>query len=330
MNQTDLQQYINDLNQQVETSMTSELEQSLVGCDPLLKEILRHALFSGGKRIRPILTILGSKACGMDNSNLYLLAVGLEYLHVATLIHDDVIDHAKQRRGQASVVDKYGMAAAILTGDWLHARAMFLVAKMTGSKGLQVFCRATAAMVDGEFTQLHHCGNPDIQESDYFKIIDKKTAGLISSACALGAIYANAEQDKITALASYGYNLGISFQIIDDLLDYQGKSTTTGKQTGNDFAEGKITLPLILAMKENSMSKKTISSLIKEKHKEGQTLQKLYQEVEKAGCFAKAREEAEKFGHKAMDNLSVFSPTKEKKAIAALHGLVGFVLERNK
>ncbi|NLX17761.1 MAG: polyprenyl synthetase family protein [Desulfobulbus sp.] len=242
----------------VETAMRTDLEHSLDQCDPLLIEVVHYSLFNGGKRIRPLLTVLCSRSCGRDDGDLYLLAGAFEYLHVATLIHDDIIDQAAQRRGKKTVVARYGKTAAILAGDWLHARSMHLVGKLAGPDSLEVFCRATQSMVNGEFEQLRHIGDISTSKEQYLKIIRQKTGNLIASTCVIGALYAGADRQQQHALRTYGSHIGEAFQIVDDLLDFQGNAAQTGKQIGNDFVEGKITLPLLYALAEASPADKEI------------------------------------------------------------------------
>ncbi|PIE60696.1 MAG: geranyl transferase [Desulfobulbus propionicus] len=232
----------------VEQVMRDDLSAALAGCDPLLAELLEYALFGGGKRIRPLLTILCSRLCGKDDEDLYLLGIAFEYLHVASLAHDDLIDNAEQRRGKPSLAAKYGRTAALLAGDWLLSRSMRLIGRLTGSAGLDIFCRATEGMVDGEFLQLRHTGQPGTTQAQYLDVIIRKTGNLIASTCEIGALYAGAADACRKALRLYGEYLGTAFQIIDDVLDYQGETKETGKATGNDFLEGKMTLPLIQAM----------------------------------------------------------------------------------
>ncbi|MCF6186906.1 MAG: polyprenyl synthetase family protein [Desulfobulbaceae bacterium] len=224
----------------VEEVMRSDLESALQGCDPFLVEVLEYGLFGGGKRIRPLLAVLSASICGRRDDDVYLLAAAFEYLHVATLIHDDVIDHARDRRGREAVGRKYGMAAAILAGDWLHARSMHLVGRLTGSEGLDIFCRATGAMVDGEFLQLRHVGDAGIGEDEYFAVIARKTGSLIASTCAIGALFGGGDSERQQAMQNYGEKVGAAFQVVDDLLDYLGSRQQTGKKVGNDFIEGKV------------------------------------------------------------------------------------------
>ena len=233
---------------QVEQAMQAELQEHLAAADPLLKEVLHYSLFSGGKRIRPVLCVICARACGRDDRALYSLAAALEYLHTATLMHDDVIDHAPLRRGRETTVERFSLADAILAGDWLHARSLYLVGRLTAAAGLEVFCRATEGLANGEFLQKRLAGDPAATEADYFEVIRQKTGNLIASACALGALYAGARAEQVAALRRYGELVGMAFQIVDDLLDYTGKGAETGKELGNDFREGKLTLPLLRAL----------------------------------------------------------------------------------
>jgi octaprenyl-diphosphate synthase len=235
MNQVELsafKQYVSREADLLETAMREDLAEALQGCDSLLGEVLEYALFGGGKRIRPVLTVLSARICGRNDQELYRLAVAFEYLHVATLVHDDVIDNARERRGRDAVGHKFGMSAAILVGDWLHARSMHLVGRHAGSEGLEAFCRSTAGMVDGEFLQLRYVADPGVTEEQYFSVIHRKTALLIGSTCEIGSMFGGADQEQREALATYGHKLGTAFQVIDDLLDYQGNSASTGKKTG--------------------------------------------------------------------------------------------------
>lgn len=315
----------------VEQAMRHDLEDALQGCDPLLAEILEYALFGGGKRIRPLLAVLSTALCGRSDEDVYLLAAALEYLHVATLVHDDVIDHAQQRRGRATVGKKYGMARAILVGDWLHARSMYLVGRLTGPPGLSVFCRATTAMVDGEFLQLRHSGDPGVGEKEYFAVIDRKTGRLISSTCALGALFAGGDSKQQRDLAEYGDKVGTAFQIVDDLLDYLGDQRQTGKALGNDFLEGKVTLPLILAMKQlNPVARQEMTALIKGDRAAPETYNRLFELVLEGDGFHLARERAEQLVREAVALLQPFAEGVDPDAYEMLVDIAGYVLAREK
>lgn len=330
-NNNDLQQAASQRGLKVESAMLLDLEEALTGCDPLLGEVLEYALFAGGKRIRPLLAVLSAAICGRRDDGTYLLAAALEYLHVATLIHDDVIDHADERRGRPAVVKKYGTAAAILAGDWLHARAMHLVGRLTGAEGLTVFCRATGAMVDGEFLQIRYAGNPDIGEEEYFAVIARKTASLISSTCVLGGLYGGGTQEELAALGDYGEKVGTAFQVVDDLLDYLGDSEKTGKQVGNDFVEGKMTLPLIIAMERGSdEERQEISVLMKGERKEKGAREKLCRIVTGLDGFSLARKRAEVLVKEAENALRVFKNNGNSKTLELMVAVGNYILIRSK
>lgn len=315
----------------LEEAMRLDLDAGLAGCDLLLVEVLEYALFGGGKRIRPLLFILSAGVCGVSGTYVYTLAAAFEYLHVATLIHDDVIDNALKRRGRESVGHRYGTAAAILAGDWLHARSMHLVGQIAGPEGLAVFCRSTTGMVDGEFLQLRHVADSDITEEQYFEIIHRKTALLIASTCEIGAIYGDGKAEQREALARYGARLGAAFQIIDDLLDYQGASAATGKQTGNDFCEGKLTLPLIRALaKADVAEREIITTILAGDRQSPDDLTAVSDFIEQNKGFASARETAEKMIGEAVAALQVFAGENDSEYLMMLNGLAGYVLARNR
>lgn len=317
--------------ERTEEAMRQDLESALVKNDPLLLEVLQYALFKGGKRLRPVLAILSSRLCGRDDENLYLLAATFEYLHAGSLIHDDVIDHAENRRGKESVVKKYGTAAAILAGDWLHARCMYLVGTLTGRKGLDIVCKATQAMVDGEFLQLRYAADPAVIEDQYFAVVLRKTAGLISATCEIGALYGNADPEQQRALARYGKKIGIAFQIIDDLLDYLGDEQATGKLAGNDFIEGKMTLPLIHALAHASTADK--ASLIQEiesTDRDRAGCARARQLMHAADSFAFSRQRACQEIEQGIAALSCFDRDQHPKCLAVLKQLAGYILRRDR
>lgn len=315
----------------VEAAMRKDLGEALAGCDPLLSDILDHALFSGGKRIRPLLTVLCSRCCGRDDDTLYLLAAAFEYLHVATLVHDDVIDHAPKRRGKVTVVARFGMAAAILAGDWLHARSMALIGQLTGAKGLDIFCRATAAMVNGEFEQLRYVADTSTSEAQYFAVIRQKTGNLIASTCAIGALYAGADAERMAALGAYGDRIGAAFQVIDDLLDFQGQTETTGKATGNDFIEGKLTLPVLQALaRADEAERQEITALFAADRTSPEAYSALCAFIERHQGFATAAQSARELIEQALTALAPCATIGAAAEISLLKELAGYILSRNK
>ncbi len=310
--------------------MRQDLAQCLAGNDPLLVEVLEYALFGGGKRIRPLLAILSARICGCDDDAIYHLAAAFEYLHVATLIHDDVIDHAATRRGREAVGAKYGMAAAILAGDWLHARSMYLVGQLAGPEGLKVFCSATTAMVDGEFLQLRHVADPQVNSRQYFDVIERKTGRLISSTCEIGAIVASAPSRQREALRTYGARIGAAFQVIDDLLDYLGDQEATGKKTGNDFIEGKLTLPLIHTLEAASATdRSTITDCILGDRKDASAYTTICSMMEQYEGYATARKTASDLVSQGIDALDIFRDG-HPETYWLLRTLALYILSRNR
>ncbi|RUM37593.1 MAG: polyprenyl synthetase family protein [Desulfobulbus sp.] len=328
---TPLTHFIKKIAEQVEKTIRTDLASALAGNDPLLVEVLHYALLGGGKRVRPMLAILSSRLCGRDDDELYLLAAAFEYLHVATLIHDDVIDHANSRRGKESVRKKFGTASAILAGDWLHARSMHLIGSLTGQEGLDIFCGATTAMVDGEFLQLRHVADTDVTEKQYFDVILRKTARLISSTCEIGAVFGKGRPEQISALATYGRKTGIGFQIVDDLLDYLGDAKATGKLIGNDFVEGKLTLPLIHALnRADTSDRTTLLACINGDRSLPDACSTAKHLMRDIGSFDYARQRAEKEIQQGLAGLSVFDSSKHKESLTILKGLAEYILRRDR
>jgi len=315
----------------IDEVMRRDLEGLAAELDPLLIEILNYGLFSGGKRIRPFLTTSAGRLCGCTDEGIYHLATSFEYLHAATLIHDDVIDKASERRGAASVVNQFGLAEAILTGDFLHAHSMQLVSRFGGSQSLKVFCRATTAMVDGEFRQLRNTAGFELSETDYFTVVRGKTALLIGAACEIGGLYGGGDEGICRGLQTFGVNLGCAFQIIDDLLDYRGDSDKTGKATGNDLAEGKMTLPVIVALQRaEEQDRQTLLAVFADPGARAGSLADVSALVERYQGFSAAREKAVELVDTAMAALPLIENPESLKERALLKDLCAYVLNRDK
>ena len=322
---------IKNIAVRMEATMSRDLDQTMVDNDPLLNEVLRYALLTGGKRLRPMLVIVSSRLCGRDEDDLYLLATAFEYLHVATLIHDDVIDHADNRRGLEAVGKKYGMAAAILAGDWLHAHSMYLIGSLAGKQGLDIFCDATAAMVDGEFLQLRYLSDTAVTEKQYFDVILRKTARLISSTCEIGALFGGGTAEQATALATYGRKIGIAFQIIDDLLDYLGDQQATGKLVGNDFIEGKLTLPLIHAFSHaDEQERAALLASIQGDRSRTEASATAKQIMYELGSFEFSRQKAEQEVEEGLAAIAIFKRSQHQESLSILEGLAGYILTRDR
>ncbi len=213
----------------------------------MISVVGRYIMGSGGKRLRPLLMILSSKLCGYVGSNDVSLAVVFEFLHAATLLHDDVVDHAEFRRSRPAANTIWGNPAVVLVGDFLYSKSIQMTVGYKSIRVLEVFSEATTKMAEGEVLQLVHSEDLEIGESEYLEVITRKTAALISAACQIGAIFGGGGSEEEAALRTYGHHLGIAFQLVDDTLDYTGEVEELGKPVGNDLQEGKTTLPLIYA-----------------------------------------------------------------------------------
>ena len=327
---TSLKSEITKVDQAMREDIQALVSKELIPSN--LVEVLEHALFNGGKRIRPLLCILTARLCATQGKEIYPLAIAFEYLHVATLLHDDVIDHADTRRGRPAVNKLFGLTPAILAGDFLHARSMFLVGTLGGKRCLNLICRATEAMVAGEFLQFSNVHNLNQSEKDYFSVINGKTALFIGAVCETGGIFAGAENSEIHALELYGANLGLAFQIQDDLLDYLGDSAKTGKNVGNDFYEGKMTLPLIRTLETaNKQESDVLLGLLKGSKSERMAkFEDAREMIHKNGGFEYAGQLAEKLVNTGIESLAVFTSEENNKTLDLLTGLAGYVISREK
>jgi octaprenyl-diphosphate synthase len=301
------------------------------GTDALLREVLEYGLFNGGKRIRPLLVVLAARLCGNGDEQVYQLGCAFEYLHAATLFHDDIIDNSVLRRGKNSVYTQYGITPAILAGDYLHALSMATVGRLAGTRGLTIFCQATTGMVDGEFMQLRNAGKDTLAEPEYYSAIMMKTGLLIAAACEVGAIYGGGNDAQVEALRRYGVHLGCAFQIIDDLLDYQGDPARTGKGLGNDLIEGKITLPVILAMQAAEEKERgRLTTLLLEKTGRAERVFEVAEIIASVGGFAAARAKAEIEVTAALATLQLFADPAQNNERGILEDLARYVLTREK
>ncbi len=214
----------------------------------LINQLGEHIVSSGGKRLRPALVLLAAKALGYQGEQHYQLAAVIEFIHTATLLHDDVVDHSELRRGTPTANALWGNEASVLTGDFLYSRAFQLMVELDSMAILEVLANTTNVIAEGEVLQLMNCHNPDITEAVYDAVIERKTAVLFGAAARCGGLISGASAEQTEALTQYGRHLGMAFQLIDDCLDYRADSLTTGKHLGDDLAEGKATLPVIIAL----------------------------------------------------------------------------------
>jgi len=227
--------------------------QSPVALIPALAE---HLISAGGKRLRPLLTVAASRLCGDSGASALKLAAAVEFIHTATLLHDDVVDASSLRRGKVAAHLIWGGASSVLVGDFLFARAFELMVETDSLRALQILATASRVIAEGEVLQLTRAHDLSLDQATYLEIISAKTAELFAAASEAGAVAAGATPEQVAALRAYGLNLGLAFQLVDDALDYGGQASALGKNTGDDFREGKATLPLLLAVARTSKTER--------------------------------------------------------------------------
>lgn len=228
----------------------------------VIPKVANYIIAAGGKRLRPLLTLACSKAFDADMAKAHLLAAAVEFIHTATLLHDDVVDESDQRRGQASSHLVFGNETAVLVGDFLFARSFELMVETDRIGVLEILSKASAIITEGEVKQLTTARNMDTSLEDYFKVINGKTAALFAAACSVGPLIAGHDKNIQKKLHDYGLNLGMAFQITDDVLDYSANQDKLGKEVGDDFREGKMTLPVILSLQKASGDEKAFWSRV--------------------------------------------------------------------
>jgi octaprenyl-diphosphate synthase len=289
-----------------------------------LADYIRSA---SGKRIRPALLLLSSFACGgrASSENVIRMATVMEMLHTATLVHDDILDNADKRRGRESFNAHFGNQTAVLMGDWLYMSAFETALKERSLEILDILTRVTRKMTEGELIQLTVIGDADISEEAYFDILQRKTAYLFSGCCEIGAIMARADPDQQAALRDYGMNLGIAFQLADDLLDFTADERAIGKASGADLLEGKLTLPLILLCRRRPEFKEFIREIIADGSYKNGSRGTLMQRLEDSKILDEIRSVALGYAESARKNLEVLPKTKYS---LALEEIANFVIER--
>ena len=231
------------------TAIDELIESSLHSRVPLVAEIAAYLVQAGGKRLRPLLVLLAARSCGDSSQNPVKLAVAIEFLHTAMLLHDDVVDESTLRRGRRTANAEWGNAASVLVGDFLHSRAFELMVELGCIDVMALISKATNGIAEGEVQQLTLLQNTSTSEADYLEVIYRKTALLFEVSAESGAVLGGANASEAAAYREYGRHLGLAFQLMDDWLDYEGTAQELGKNTGDDLAEGKVTLPIILALK---------------------------------------------------------------------------------
>ncbi|MTK52230.1 polyprenyl synthetase family protein [Paludibacter sp.] len=291
-----------------------------------LTEIYTYLLTNVGKQVRPTLTLLCSKLCGTINDTAIQAAVALELMHTASLLHDDVVDEAKERRGNPSVYAQWGNKTAILSGDYLLAASFLVITGINNSRIWMILANVGKLLAEGELLQLNKADGETVSETHYFKVIERKTATLFSACTEVGAISAGADNEQIKRMREFGENLGIGFQIKDDIFDYSD-SSIIGKPTGNDLREGKITLPLIYALKTSSESERQdILLKIQSISTNESYIAEIQQFARDKGGITYAEEKMAYYKNKALEALSSFPDNEEKEALISI---LDFATARN-
>ncbi|MDC0226532.1 polyprenyl synthetase family protein [Alphaproteobacteria bacterium] len=289
---------------------------------PLIKEIASYLILSGGKRLRPLLTFCAYHLINNKENNKrnYIgLAAAVEFIHAATLLHDDVIDESKKRRGLLSANEVWGNKTSVLVGDFLFSRAFQLMTKYGNLQTLKILSDTSVIISEGEVLELSNDKNLSINEDVYFEVLNGKTASLFSAACQVGGISADGSIKEIESLKSFGTNFGMAFQLLDDAIDYSSTNENLGKNIGDDFKEGKVTLPIILAyLRSNKDEKKFWNKTIVNLEQSKNDLIKAILIIKKYNCINDTIDRARHFANVAIDSLGIFEDNEYKKSLMNL------------
>ncbi|MEY3200852.1 MAG: hypothetical protein RIR70_402 [Pseudomonadota bacterium] len=304
---------IHDDLQAVDAVIRARLDSDVV----LIRQVAEYIIRSGGKRLRPALVLLCAQALSYQGRAHHELAAVVEFIHTATLLHDDVVDESALRRGNSTANALFGNAAAVLVGDFLYSRAFQMMVSVNDMRVMQVLSDATNTIAEGEVLQLMNCHNADVGIEDYLRVIRFKTAKLFEAACRLGGILGKAAPDLEEALACFGMHLGTAFQLVDDVLDYSGDEAATGKHLGDDLAEGKPTLPLIHAMQHGSVEQ---SARVRRAIEEGgrDDFEGVLDAIRATGALAATRLRAQQESQRAIDAISLLPDTHARQILLQL------------
>lgn len=291
----------------------------------LINQLGHYIINSGGKRLRPMLLLLTAKALDYNEDKHLLLAAVIEFIHTATLLHDDVVDESDLRRGKESANAVWGNAASVLVGDYLYSSAFEMMVRTNNMRVMEILSKTTTAIAEGEVLQLLNCNNPATTEEKYLEVISRKTAILFSAATRLGAVISGATPEIEQSLADYGQHLGMAFQLIDDALDYTSSKDELGKNLGDDLAEGKPTLPLIYAIEKGTKEQATV---VIEAIKTGSrdSFNAVYEIVKATNAISYTELRAEEEAQKAIDAISTLPDSEYKNALELL---ARFSVQRN-
>jgi octaprenyl-diphosphate synthase len=314
---------VKDDLREIETALEENLNPHL----DLVSKIAGHILFSGGKRLRPLLMVLSARICGYDGDYDKTFSTIFEYLHAATLLHDDLVDQATLRRGKPVAHSIWDNATTVLVGDFLLARALSIASETELPNVIRIVAEITENMSQGEIHQLMRKGSLDLTEKEYMEIIRRKTAVLFQGACRVSALIAGAPKEKEIALSDYGFNFGIAFQMIDDLLDYTLDTGVLGKEVGADLKEGKLTLPVIYSLKAaDAEDRAQMETIIKNRDFSVHVFKKLISLIKKYGGQKYTEKLAAEYVRNAKDALAVFNNSKTKDILLMI---ADYTLARN-
>lgn len=307
-------------------SVNEEIVKRMQSPVALIPQLASHIVAAGGKRLRPMLTLASAQLCGYQGTRQVTLATCVEFIHTATLLHDDVVDESELRRGMQSANAIFGNKASVLVGDFLFSRSFELMVEDGSLKVLGILSRASSVIAEGEVLQLLTTNDTETGESQYLEVIKSKTAQLFAAACRIGAVVAERPKVEEDALDSFGMNLGIVFQLIDDVLDYRADQTKLGKTVGDDFREGKITLPVILAFRRGNDEERTFwRRTLEDLEQTDDDLARAIELMEKHGALSDSVDRARHYGAIARDALGIFKECPEKRALI---NLIDFCIQR--
>lgn len=308
---------MSEVNQVIRNKLHSEVA--------LVHQIAEYIISAGGKRIRPVLVLLVANAYRYKGKHHHELAAIVEFIHTATLLHDDVVDESSMRRGRKTANALFGNAASVLVGDFLYSRAFQMMVSINNMQIMQILADATNVIAEGEVLQLLNMHDPDVTEERYLQVIRSKTAKLFEAAAEIGALVAGASPSEIAEAGEYGRSLGTAFQLIDDVLDYSGNAEDIGKNVGDDLREGKPTLPLIYLMKNGSAEDRELVRACIENGDESQ-FDAILSAITKSGALAYTQEEAVKAANRAATAITNWQDTPYKQAMIKL---CAFAVGRN-
>lgn len=284
---------------------------------PLIPELAGHLISGGGKRMRPMLTVAAAELCGYEGTHHHKLAAAVEFIHTATLLHDDVVDGSDMRRGKAAANIVFGNPATVLVGDFLFSRSFELMVEAGSLKVLKILSSASAIIAEGEVDQLVAQRKIETSEEQYLQIISSKTAALFAAATRISAVVAGLGEAEEEALDAFGRYLGVAFQLVDDAIDYDSEAAESGKDKGDDFREGKMTLPVILAYARGTPEERKFwEDAIAGFCIEDSDLAHAIELINRHGCVEETRERARLYGQKAIDALSCFPDGPARQAMA--------------